>query len=162
MQCFTPRITFAQSSSSCWMLWRSPGSHSAAFTRIYPPCRSVPSFTPVGNPAPPAAFTISSLLPSGIFTYSSFCSSSGLMMIRSSSTSSTTPYALEKILAPRPVGVAIRVPFSTLSPAFTTGAQGAPTCWRSKICKFAMSLLFLSPLRRNLYLILSYAYLTIV
>ena len=36
--------------------------------------------------------------------------------------------ALEKILAPRPVGVAIRVPFSTLSPAFTTGAQGAPTC----------------------------------
>ena len=105
----------------------------------------MPSFTPVGNPAPPipttpAAFTISSLLPSSIGTNSSFCSSSGLIMILSSVTSTTSPYALEKILAPSPVGVAIRVPFSTLSPAFTIASQGAPTCCLSRICKFPMTI----------------------
>jgi len=46
---------------------------------------------------------------------------------------------LEKIFAPRPVGVAISVPFSTLSPALTIAAQGAPTCWRNKICTFPMT-----------------------
>ena len=169
-----PRINLSLCSSICLVLCSSPGSHSAAFTRMYPQSslksfgssglisgssspigvssKLILSFTPVGNPAPPiptipAAFTKSSFDDSSVIpstdsvtgTNSSGCSAAGSMMMRSSVISVTFPYTLEKMLAPRPVGVAMRVPFFTSAPTSTHGAQGAPTCWRNNICTFPMT-----------------------
>ena len=183
-----PRINLSLCSSICLVLCSSPGSHSAAFTRMYPQSslksfgssglisgssspigvssKLILSFTPVGNPAPPiptipAAFTRSSFDDSSVIpstdsvtgTNSSGCSAAGSMMMRSSVISVTFPYTLEKMLAPRPVGVAMRVPFFTSAPTSTHGAQGAPTCWRNNICTFPMThfsfLNILSKSKRN-------------
>ena len=183
-----PRINLSLCSSICLVLCSSPGSHSAAFTRMYPQSslksfgssglisgssspigvssKLILSFTPVGNPAPPiptipAAFTRSSFDDSSVIPStdsvtgmnSSGCSASGSMMMRSSVISVTFPYTLEKMLAPRPVGVAMRVPFFTSAPTSTHGAQGAPTCWRNNICTFPMThfsfLNILSKSKRN-------------
>ena len=184
-----PRINLSLCSSICLVLCSSPGSHSAAFTRMYPQSslksfgssglisgssspigvssKLILSFTPVGNPAPPiptipAAFTRSSFDDSSVIPStdsvtgmnSSGCSASGSMMMRSSVISVTFPYTLEKMLAPRPVGVAMRVPFFTSAPTSTHGAQGAPTCWRNNICTFPMThfsflIFILSKSKRN-------------
>ena len=183
-----PRINLSLCSSICLVLCSSPGSHSAAFTRMYPQSslksfgssglisgssspigvssKLILSFTPVGNPAPPiptipAAFTRSSFDDSSVIPStdsvtgmnSSGCSAAGSMMMRSSVISVTFPYTLEKMLAPRPVGVAMRVPFFTSAPTSTHGAQGAPTCWRNNICTFPMThfsfLNILSKSKRN-------------
>ena len=144
----------------------SSGLISGSSSPIGVSSKLILSFTPVGNPAPPiptipAAFTRSSFDDSSVIpstdsvtgTNSSGCSAAGSMMMRSSVISVTFPYTLEKMLAPRPVGVAMRVPFFTSAPTSTHGAQGAPTCWRNNICTFPMThfsfLNILSKSKRN-------------
>ena len=140
-----PRINCCGFFSIASILCDKIGSHSDALAITTPPGRNFcPSFTYVGNPAPPRPTRpASSIRASGSLCvnrmYSFDCSAAGSTVTALSVTAVTLPLTLVKILLPiLSAGFAAsNCPRFTRSPSFTTTSAGAPICCCKGNTKFS-------------------------